>query len=173
MSKFTTRRRFLVGSAVALTAGAAYTVRWQRGVAPDPLIDNPIQNALRSIVDTIVPEDETVGAISLGIDAMLGKEMQDQPKTQALVGRLVDAVNKRALSQHQKAFNLLNIDQREELLLSLLKRSSPQATRFDLQKVRSKVLMAFYTSSAGQRSINYLSPNQYANYALLKHPQSN
>jgi hypothetical protein len=158
----------LIGSTIVLTAGAAYKVYWPQGATQHWQTGDPTIDTLHSIVDTILPEDETVGAISLGIDKAIEKEMQHQPKTQALVHRMVEAVNNAALSQQQAAFLLLDIDQREELLLSLLKRGSPRTTRYDLQQIRKKVFVAFYTSNEGQKSINYLAPNQYANYSGMQ-----
>ena len=169
MTKLTTRRKFLLGSTALLSVPAfmVYQRQNNRNNNQQQPQFNPTRLSLRSIIDTLVPEDDTPGAISLGIDAVMIEKMDRIPKTRTLIHRLIESVNKGALTAHQQGFALLNIDQREQLLLGMLERSAPQRSRFDLQRVRQEVLKAFYSTPNGQGSINYASPNRYPSYTLV------
>lgn len=111
-----------------------------------------------------MPADDTPGALDLKVDDVITNKMQRQPKIDTVVMRLLSAVDKNALSQHQQVFSALNIDQRETLLLEMLQPGTPQRARFDLQRVRQETVKAYYTTTEGQAAINYLAPNQFPFY---------
>lgn len=157
MSQQSSRRKFLLGSAGAVALGAiAFKThdRWPRALDP-----------LQSIVDTIVPSDETIGALELKLDEKLLAEMQQKPKTKERVERLLAATSKQALSQFQREFNALTLDQREELLSEILASDTQIVFRSDLHVIRRKIMSWFYASREGQASLEYASPVHYPAYA--------
>lgn len=171
MTQFNTRRKFLIAAAALSGAAGLGLYGHQTSQTRNQLtkgeltIDaNPI---LRSIVDTIIPEDQSPGALSLQIDTQLQQKMLKKPTLNAQVERLLKSVSKASLTTHRQAFETLTIDQRETLLLSMLERDAPQRARFDMQAIRQNVMALFYTSEQGQASINYLAPKHYPAYARV------
>lgn len=120
---------------------------------------------LQSLVDTIVPSDEFVGALGLGLDQQLTSEMLQKPKTNERVERLLAAANRQALKNFQTEFHRLKLDQREKMLSEVLLSDWQVVFKSDLNVIRRKIIKWYYTSQAGQASLDYALPGHYPAYA--------
>lgn len=120
---------------------------------------------LQSLVDTIVPSDDFVGALGLGLDQRLASEMQQKPRTNERIERLLVATNKQALKLFQSDFHKLNLNQREQLLTEVLLSDRQVVFKSDLNRIRRKIIRWYYTSEDGQASLDYASPGHYPTYA--------
>ena len=114
---------------------------------------------LISIIDTIIPQDEFAGAIGIGLDIELQKQVEQKPKIKELITRIVK--NVAGVSSHQGAFFELNVDQRESLLNSIIKDSTKPIQRRDLVLLRNMLITSFYQSEIGTASIGYVLPASY------------
>lgn len=168
MPKLYSRRRFILRStafvgAAAIVGGGVLALRTSRLQTHGDRSHTP--QALRLLIDTIVPEDDFAGGLSIGLDTRLTTQMQQQPALQQLIDRVTPAIDKQSLAQHKKAFVTLDLNRREELLNRLLTDTSQRQLRTDLNKLRSLVLQWYYRSDAGHQSLGYRLPAHYAAYA--------
>lgn len=139
---------------------------------PETAIEPPIeyvkptsQDLTRiSLVDTIIPADQSVGAIDLGLDTMLTDEMASQPKAKEWVERMVHSVSQICLAQHRKEFRDLDIDQREQFVTELLANKVNVITWNDLRRLRSLLLTWYYHSEEGAATIGFYLPAHYPSY---------
>lgn len=105
------------------------------------------QDILASVADTIIPQGNSIGALSVGVDKFLLKlidncyetDVQDNVRTQ------LTALANAAQAVHQKSFNECNQKEREELLLRFNASSDKKEKDFfDLMK--SETIRGFNTS---------------------------
>lgn len=120
---------------------------------------------LKSVVDTLIPKTDTLGALELGLDQKLVGIVQSNPNEFDLVSGLLASLASLSLSQHQRTFDELDIDQREGLLNQLLARDFADAkARQAMQKLRTTLLSWYYQSREGAAGINYVLPGHYPSH---------
>jgi len=124
----------------------------------------PVLNLPDSLVDTIIPRDDYAGAIDLGLNNTLRAWLNEKPRRTDRFNILLEAINRRAQTQHQRPFNTLSIDHRETLLTDIMDRKSAGnnsdllRTRSTLLHIRRQIMNEYYGSLEGQRSIDYQLP---------------
>ena len=112
------------------------------------------QRMLASVVDTIIPAGNSIGALSVGIDKYLQKFIdQCCPKeTQDNIKIQLKALSVSAKNSYNKEFSTCTQSQRVELLNKLsLSTAKPEKEFFDL--VKSETINGFTTSQ--QVMVNY------------------
>jgi len=105
-------------AAVAIPAGLVW---WNRSKVEDSTLLNENRQAiLAAAVDAIIPETQTPGAKSLGVDLYVAKIVQDclDPEKQALFSNSLAELDKSAKKQFSRAFKLLSPAERIEVLKS-------------------------------------------------------
>lgn len=122
---------------------------------------SPDQQLMQSLIDTIIPADEFAGGLDLNLDKQLAAKMQQEPKTQELMNRIYNYIKDATLTQFRAGFSDLDIDQRENLLLQMLKKDSNPSRRSDLRQFRNTLLGWYYDSPEGHKSLGYLLPGHY------------
>lgn len=103
-------------AAVAIPAGLVW---WNRSKVEDSTLLNENRQAiLAAAVDAIIPETQTPGAKSLGVDLYVAKIVQDclDAEKQALFSNSLVELDKAAKKQFSKAFGLLSPAERIEVL---------------------------------------------------------
>ncbi|MEE9447666.1 MAG: gluconate 2-dehydrogenase subunit 3 family protein [Arenicellales bacterium] len=160
--KLSPRRQFLLGSAVVI--GATWAYRQFPRDKPAPL--SPILNTAVQITDTLIPADQSAGALDIGLDKRMLARLEDDLAWREMIYRLGDAVNKQAWQDHKQLLFALNIDQREALLTTLLndERSENTQTHDDLLRLRSTMMVWYYRAPAGHQSLQYTLPAHYPAY---------
>jgi len=161
--RFTPRRRFLLGATATILAAGTYAYLRPNLFTGKQLSQE--EKMLRSLVDTIVPKDDFLGALDVGIDTVASAQMQAKPRFKEQMIHLINSISKISLNQHHKDFYTLDVDQREALLNKVLDRSSPPHDRANLNRFRKFVLNNFYLSEQGQASLQYQLPAHYPAYA--------
>lgn len=138
----------------------------ERSIAPPPPAPVPTADDLTriSIVDTIIPEDEAAGAISVGLDILLQTEMSGRPQINDLVKRLVHSVTQMSLARHRAQFRDLSLDLREEFLTELLNNKTNAIVWRDMWQMRRLIVTWFYQSDAGAKSVGFWLPPTYPSY---------
>jgi hypothetical protein len=174
-SKLTPRRQFLLRSGYLISGAAFGACIPQTASAQEPrpgplsiktnVAQATPQDLTRiSLLDTIIPADQSGGAIDLGLDTKLTQEMASQPKTKQWVDRMVHSVSQMCLAQHRKPFHDLYIDQREQLINDLLADRANTITWGDLNRLRRVLLTWYYQSEVGAATIGFYLPAHYPSY---------
>jgi hypothetical protein len=105
------------------------------------------QYLLSSVVDTIVPAGNGIGALSVGIDKYLQKLIDDcyEVPVQVNVKKQLLALNTSANQKFKKSFSACTQQQRQDMLLKIsASQDKDQRTFFDLMK--SETIHGFNTS---------------------------
>lgn len=124
----------------------------------------PDTKTLTSIIDTIIPSDEFAGAIEIGLDKKLQQHIEQKPKFNELITRILVNVTAISSQRHKTPFFELNIDQREFLLNNIIADNTKPLVRRDLVLLRNTLLPWYYQSKAGAASIGFVLPANYPAY---------
>jgi len=166
MNKPVSRRRFFFASSV-VTIGIGSAIYHANTARLRNSVDSK-QDTLSSIIDTILPagaaSPEQKGALDLNIDASIRDIASKKPKFGEQLQRLTQGVNQSALSDYQRDFIKLNVNQREALLTQILSQASKRQLRNDLNTLRNSILLRYYTSASGRQHLAYTLPSDYPNY---------
>ena len=125
---------------------------WAQGWSPEALqlpelLSFDDQEVLASVVDTIIPQGDAIGALSVGVDKFLQKLLADcyEPEIQGNVKVQLQALNDTALSSYNQAFAACSQEERELLLLSMADSEyGSQKDFFELMK--GETIRGFRTS---------------------------
>jgi hypothetical protein len=125
---------------------------WANGWNAETLTINPSlfasaeQEILTAVVDTIIPQGNSIGAVSVGVDKFLQKLLADcyDVATQDNVKKQLNNLDTKALSAHGKSFASLDQLQRQELLLKMSTDEKDKKDFFNLMK--SETIRGFNTS---------------------------
>lgn len=118
------------------------------------------ETALTALVDTIVPADEDPGAVAAGIHLALLEKIKEDRWHHAVYAKGLANIDALARQRHGKRFAELDLEARDELLVSLVREFKPEYNdaRRCFVTARHAVLTRFYTSPAGWRVLEYRPP---------------
>ena len=145
-----------------ITSGALISLpAWADGWSLDTLLPGQSsfnfeeQDLLTSVADTIIPDGNSIGAVSVGVDKFLQKLFRDCYETdvQTNIKDQLLKLDKNAQSAHGKAFPACDQKQREELLLKFSS-SEDKAEKDFFNLVKSETIRGFNTSK--EVMLNYL-----------------
>ena len=126
---------------------------WAEGWSPDQLVvpQNSFsfteQDLLASVADTIIPQGNSIGALSVGVDKFLQKLFQDcyEQDVQGNIKNQLLKLDTNAQSKYGKTFSTCDQQQRQELLLTFsISTDKSEKDFFDL--VKSETIRGFNTS---------------------------
>ena len=105
------------------------------------------QEILGSVTDTIIPQGNNLGALSVGVDKFLQKLIDNcyELSVQENVKKQLAALNTNAQSQHNKPFSQCNQKERETLLL-IFNASSDKNEKDFFTLMKSETIRGFNTS---------------------------
>ena len=131
---------------------------WSRSqpASPDDLI--------ASVVDTIVPRDETPGALDLGLDLELIERIERNAKSHERVNNLLTVISEAAMQGHRRPFTRLSQSDRESVLMSILQGENTAPGYIDMHRLRTTIFTWYYRSREVQSSLGYTQPNRYPAY---------
>ncbi len=158
------RRSVLKLMVAAVTVFVSGVFAWRWRTSPDQAAsreDSDFNNWLESVVDTVVPADEHPGAVEAGIAAQIENRLRRQTRKRELYEYGRNRLDRLGLERYGKVFSELDIERREETLISLSTEDGKQDGRRDryfFYTVRSDVLRRYYASPAGQRAVGYRPP---------------
>lgn len=116
---------------------------------------------LSMMLDTLLPEDDFAGALTLGYDTRLQQQLKTNPGKYGYLPRLVDDIDQLSKKHHKQTFAMLKQAQREALLTQELEHGA-DVIKQPLNKLRALIFNWYYGSQEGQRSLGYLAPAFYA-----------
>ena len=114
---------------------------------------------LSAVADTIIPEGDGIGALSVGVDKFLQKLLADCYETgvQDNVRKQLAFLEEKSVATYQKPFNQCDQLLREQMLLTLS--ASEDQTQQDFFKlIKSETIRGFRTSR--EVMVNYLQYKQ-------------
>jgi len=133
-----------------------------------PIAD--IEAGMRALVDTIVPADESPGAVALGVDRMLFSRIRKNANYLKVITETFDALDKMAVQQSDLSFAKLDLAQRSSIISRVLnsRKQFPEASR-QIGALRTQVLTEFYASGLAFTMLDYHPPSQggYPDYARI------
>ena len=145
-------RRKIIKNLMLGSVGIVSLPAWAKGWKVDemdfPLLySNDEQGILAAVVNTIIPQGNAIGALSIGVDKYLQQLLADcyEVEIQDNVRLQLNLLNESALSVYNNTYSLCSQVERETLLL--LRGSSdeiPQKNFFDLMK--NETVRGFRTS---------------------------
>lgn len=105
------------------------------------------QDILVSVVDTIIPAGNSIGALSVGVDKFLQKLLTDcyDAETQKNVKDQLEKLEQRATAANGKSFSSSDQKQREELLQKFAG-SEDKAEKDFFSLIKSETIRGFTTS---------------------------
>ncbi len=149
--------RTLLMASGALVALPSWAHEWtSESVGFSRSIFSPDQQAtLVSVVDTIIPAGNSIGALSVGVDKFLQKLLADcyDAETQKNVKDQFEKLEQNATSTHGKSFSSCDQKQREALLLKFADSSVKEEKDF-FSLIKSETIRGFTTSR--EVMMNYL-----------------
>jgi hypothetical protein len=143
------------GALIALPGWAHDWTRDSMGATLSVFSSNQ-QDILVSVVDTIIPAGNSIGALSVGVDKFLQKLFADcyDGETQKNVKDQLEKIEQMAITSHGKSFSSCDQKQREQLLLKFSE-SDVKAEKDFFSLVKSETIRGFTTSR--EVMMNYLS----------------
>jgi hypothetical protein len=123
-------------------------------------------DSLSAIIDTLIPADQTPGALDIGIDQIIKDKGEQDPKWRTRNALLVKSANEFAQQYFQKSFVELNQDNKETVLHMVFsfKHISDQTQLLEHLTFKQEVMSLFYNSETGHKALAYTPPYRYPSY---------
>jgi len=144
-------RRSTLKKLLAASGGVIALPYWAKGWTADQLAFDSIfseneQELLATVVDTMIPGGDSVGALSVGVDKFLLKLIQDcyTSEVQEIVKSQLKDLEKDAQMKHGKSLLQCEQDVRQKLLESYSAGGEDQQEFFDL--IKRETIRGFRTS---------------------------
>lgn len=147
------RRLFITHFPILLSAGSALA-----GCSDQKPTASTLLNA---IVDTLIPRDDSPGALDLGLDQKLLQLINRNPERHANLNVFAGRINEISIAQVQTGFTKLSSSKREAMLTTILDEPGQSTNKRALLKLRGYILGWYYRSETGHRSLGYTAPNKY------------
>jgi Gluconate 2-dehydrogenase subunit 3 len=136
---------------VLLSSGLISLPAWANGWQVETLNSNSIfdlteRDILAAVADTIIPQGNSMGALSVGVDKFLEKLLADcyDVAIQDNVKKQLNNLDAMALTAYGKSFPSADQPQRQELLLKMAGDEKDKKDFFNLMK--SETIRGFNTS---------------------------
>jgi hypothetical protein len=146
-------RRDTIKTMMAASGSLVALPSWAEGWIADDVLpqknvfDSLSEDTLSAVADTIIPEGNSIGALSVGVDKFLVKLFADcyEKDVQDNVNVQLSGLEQVARSRHGKAFKDCDQSQREEMLLALSRSQNSSESDF-FKLVKSETIRGFSTS---------------------------
>ena len=168
----TSRRRFFT-KVITLTVGsiavAACSKESDNGneASPGKLSNYDNKSSLEqdrllldAFVDTIVPKDQDPGAVEAGVTEELLAWFDEKPEEKTKAIEMLATIDRVANNKFCNTFKKLKLEQRENVLDITIRSvdSKHHPARNSIQRLRSRIIRAFYMSPTGWAMLGYTAP---------------
>lgn len=147
--------RFLAGG--GLIAISAYL--FKEIFRPARLSDSE-ERTLDSLVDTLIPEDETPGAIQLGVAEMMKSKAAADNRYRFLIKKGCTWLDKMARGLNVRDFTSLKTDDRDAIIGNALNSEPDSVQRICLYRMRADAFYYYYGHRKSWTQIGYKGPPQ-------------
>jgi hypothetical protein len=140
--------KIMAASGVAFVSLPGWAQNWNQedlGAFPSWLQDQ--QSTLSSVVDTIIPNGNGIGALSVGVDKFIAKLIDKcyESSVGANVKKQLEALDASAIAANEKPFAACNQSQREACLLKFSNSDNKDEKDF-FSLLKSETIRGFNTS---------------------------
>ena len=120
----------------------------------------PDRQLLDAFVDTIVPKDQDPGAVEAGVTDELLAWFDEKPEEKTKAMEMLATIDSVANNKFKNSFKKLKLEQREKVLdLTIRSRDKKyHPSRSSIQRLRSRIMQAFYMSPTGWEMLSYTAP---------------
>ena len=120
----------------------------------------PDLQLLDAFVDTIVPRDQNPGAVEAGATDELLAWFDEKQKEKTKAMEMLATIDSVANNKFKNSFKKLKLEQREKVLdLTISSRDKKyHPARNTIQRLRSRIIRAFYMSPTGWAMLGYTAP---------------
>ena len=147
--------RFTVGG--GLLAASAYL--FKETFRPSQL-SHYEERTLEAFLDTLIPDDETPGALQLGVAEKIKAKASEDNKYRLLIKKGCMWLNTMAGKLNSESFVSLREEERNAVLASALKRDAGSLQRTFLQQIRSDAFHYYYGHRGSWAQLGYYGPPQ-------------
>ena len=128
--------------------------------------------ALRALIDTLIPADETPAASALGIDQALQQIVRNRADYQRLIERGAEWLDRSARALGAKSFAAATEEQRIAVVLQAEQSGPKTVPRTLFEHVRFDALRLYYAQPAVWPALSYTGPPQPAGFLDFERPPS-
>ena len=120
----------------------------------------PDRILLDAFVDTIVPKDQDPGAVEAGVTEELLAWFDEKPEEKTKAMEMLATIDRIANNKFSNTFKKLKLEQREKVLDLTIRSSDSKhnPARNSIQRLRSRIIRAFYMSPTGWAMLGYTAP---------------
>lgn len=120
----------------------------------------PDRLLLDAFVDTIVPKDQNLGAVEAGVTEELLAWFDEKPEEKTRAMEMLATIDRVANNKFSNTFIKLKLEQREKVLDLTIRSSDSKhhPARNSIQRLRSRIIRAFYMSPTGWAMLDYTAP---------------
>ena len=147
MNRRKTIKNLMLGS-VGFVSLPAWANGWSIDEIDFPLLySNEEQEILSAVVDTIIPQGNAIGSLSIGVDKYLQRLLADcyESRIRENVRIQLNSLNESAVSTYNKTYNSCTPFERQSLLL-LRENSDEMAQKEFFDLIKNETVRGFRTS---------------------------
>jgi hypothetical protein len=169
------RRRFLksgiVAVALSLLAALGYKLKLfeKKNTQVTPLSSSEEQ-ALTAYIDTLIPTDDTPGALDLGIHHKVSERARQNRYLRKRIKKGIIWLNKQAKNKYKEPFHNIATEQREQIV-ELSEKAPKRSAEFKFYlKIRNEAFHWYYADARTWKFLCYDGPPQPKGFMNYEHP---
>ncbi len=156
------RRKFLrLTLGMGLLATSGYILK---GVYMPAQLDVREVTTFKAFLDSLIPSDETPGALQLGVGEKILKKASEDAQYRRVIREGCNWLDRRAKSRGGAGYSSLSLRRREELLGESAVSPQRSAARIFFECIRSDAFFYYYAHPAGWTGLRYKGPPQPEGY---------
>ena len=164
------RRRFIrLTIGVGLVASSGYIFK---DVFLPAQLDAGERRTFESFLETLIPSDETPGALQLGVGKKILEKASQDVKYRRLMRDGCAWLNRRARERAGAVFLSLDESRREDIVGESAGSPAGSVPRIFFERMRSDAFFQYYAHPAAWKGLGYKGPPQPDGYPDYTSPQS-
>lgn len=174
MIRTLSRRDFMSWIGSGAVAWALTVPAWS-SAQPDAAKMEARKAVLDTVLDTMIPADDTPGAREAGVAHLIDAMAETNAALRHYLNALLDEVERAAMARDDQPFTLLPLTTRESILREVFASSDEERreARTGFMMLRGDVFAFYYLSDAGRATLGYETPfpRGYPDYAAALEPR--
>jgi hypothetical protein len=125
-----------------------------------PQLTHKEQRTLEALLDTLIPEDATPGALQLGVAEKLKTKSVGENQYRRLIKKGCAWLNSMAGNINSKSFTTLKEEDRDSVIMKALKSDIGSMQRIFIQQMRADAFYHYYGHPGSWTQLGYNGPPQ-------------
>jgi hypothetical protein len=164
------RRKFLrLTLGVGLVASSGYILK---DIFMPSQLDSGERGTFKAFLDTLIPSDETPGALQLGVSEKILAKASEDAQYRRLVRKGCSWLNRRAKGRGSAGYTSLGQCGQEAVLRELADAPENSAAHIFFERLRSDAFFYYYAHPASWAGLRYKGPPQPDGYPDYTEPQA-